>query len=177
MFAMVCVLGTTAANAQWFLGGEVGVNHNKIGDNKLTSFQVAPQVGYMLNEKWGVFFDLEYEYSKNKTNNNELKSNTFGFDVGVLRSYRIVSKFYYVPRAAVGYQHMNIKDSDNINTFGLGVDFLRFEFKPSANWGFNINLGSIRYTHGKVTNGGPKMDNFNFNVINDEATIGFNYYF
>lgn len=174
MLAMVCVLGTAAANAQgWFLGGEVGVNHNKIGDNKTTSFQIAPQVGYMFNEKWGMFVDLEYDYSKS----NGVKTHTYGFDVGVLRSYHIVSNFYYVPRAMVGYNHINVKDGSNTNAFGVGIDFLRFEFKPSEHWGFNIKFGTVNYVHGKENGGGPKFDNFNFNVFNNEVGVGFNYYF
>ena len=47
---LVALVMTVAANAQVFVGGEVGFWRNY--EDNHTSFTVAPQVGYNITNKW-----------------------------------------------------------------------------------------------------------------------------
>lgn len=49
-----------AMNAQLYVGGEVGAWRN--WDDNHTSFNIAPEVGYNLSDKWAVGLEIGYNY-------------------------------------------------------------------------------------------------------------------
>lgn len=60
LLSIVALLATVAASAQVYVGGEVGLWRN-FEDNH-TSFTIAPQIGYNINEKWAVGLDFAYAH-------------------------------------------------------------------------------------------------------------------
>lgn len=58
---LVALVMTLAANAQVFVGGEVGFWRNY--EDNHTSFTVAPQVGYNITNKWAIGLEFDYDYN------------------------------------------------------------------------------------------------------------------
>lgn len=58
---LVALVMTVAANAQVFVGGEVGFWRNY--EDNHTSFTVAPQVGYNITDKWAIGLEFDYDYN------------------------------------------------------------------------------------------------------------------
>lgn len=65
----VMAAATLTANAQWWAGGSFGLdfsNTNKArGDENTTSFEIAPEVGYNLTDKWAVALAVGFGTSNN----------------------------------------------------------------------------------------------------------------
>ena len=72
----VMAAATLTANAQWWAGGKFALdftNTNKrvsteglqVGDQNTTSFEIAPEVGYNLSDKWAVALALGFGTSNN----------------------------------------------------------------------------------------------------------------
>ena len=59
--ALVAV-ASLSANAQVWLGGDIAFGSSKAykGADNATKFTIAPQVGYMFNEKWGIGLNLKF---------------------------------------------------------------------------------------------------------------------
>lgn len=56
--SLVALFTVSSANAgQWFVGGSVGFDTAK---DDHTSFEVAPEIGYKLNDKWDIGLDLGF---------------------------------------------------------------------------------------------------------------------
>ena len=81
--ALVAV-ASLSASAQMWIGGDLGLGIEKAakGADNVTTFTVAPEVGYMINENWGVYADIEFTGKTKQPVGTELKTQTsFGFDV------------------------------------------------------------------------------------------------
>ena len=54
------------ANAQWYVGGSLGVTHSSIdvngNDMGGTSFKIIPEVGYQLSDNWSVGISVGYSH-------------------------------------------------------------------------------------------------------------------
>ena len=61
---LVALVMTVAASAQVFVGGEVGFWRNT--DDNHTTFNVAPQIGYNLNNEWALGIEIGYEHDYKK---------------------------------------------------------------------------------------------------------------
>ena len=69
----VMATATLTANAQWWAGGKFALdftNTNKVGqddggDKNTTSFEIAPEVGYNLSDKWAVAMAVGFGTSNN----------------------------------------------------------------------------------------------------------------
>ena len=83
---LVLVFAVTGmANAQEgtiLVGGNVGISSDKMGDNKSSSFDFSPTVGYQFNENMTVGLQASvlnetYEYVGGENKNNGLKIGAF----------------------------------------------------------------------------------------------------
>ncbi len=56
ILAALVAVASLSANAQVYLGGQVGFQSSKQaeGGDNISKFTILPEVGYMFNEKWGV---------------------------------------------------------------------------------------------------------------------------
>ena len=86
ILAALVAVASLSANAQVWLGGDLGLGFTKANSNAdtQTTFTIAPEVGYMFNDKWGVYADLDFTtVSKALVDDNgkTISSNSFGFDV------------------------------------------------------------------------------------------------
>lgn len=63
--ALVAV-ASLGANAQVWLGGQVGfaTAHYDNVDKNVTTFNITPEIGYSLSDKWDLALQIGYDYSK-----------------------------------------------------------------------------------------------------------------
>ncbi len=174
--AMIFAAGVVNAQSPWSLGGSVGFNFGKDSEKtKTTSFSINPEVGYMLNDNWGITLGLEYSMDKTKADGEDAVTNSslFGVALGAIYKYQIVDKFFYAPTVKVGYSKENEGDKDSV--IEANLNFLRFEYRPACHWGFSLGFGGLGYTNTKPK-GGDAENKFGLNVL-DQTTVGFTYYF
>ncbi len=179
LVAAVLVLGTSALSAQkWFLGGSATAEVEQYdGAYNTAEFTVAPQVGYMFNDNWGIALDLNYGLTRQDKANNIV----MGAGLSGLYVMKITDKFFYTPALRVGYAMAwtKVKDvDDKLNegsAFGGSLDFLKFEFRPSCHWGLTFGFGSLNVVSSKPKDADKSTLNGEFNLAN--TTVGFKYYF
>lgn len=121
--SLVALLATVAASAQVYVGGEVGLWRNT--DDNHTSFTIAPQVGYNINDKWAL--GLEFLY------NHEYKDGLKGDGAGVAPYARYtVAKagpVSFLLDGGVGFMTYKAKyegkysdyESDSYNAWQIGI--------------------------------------------------------
>ena len=67
----VMAVAALNANAQWWAGGSFGLDFSSTGkindDKNTTSFEIAPEVGYNLNDKWAVAIALGFGTTNNSS--------------------------------------------------------------------------------------------------------------
>ncbi len=113
--AAVCVAATM--NAQVWVGGDFGFGFAKANSDAKTSsvVTVSPQVGYMLNDKFGVYADLNFDSYKAGIEGAEALS-SFGFDVAARYIFANVEKVSFFVDGGVG---MNFFNKSRGNVFGI----------------------------------------------------------
>ncbi len=108
------IMAALSAKAQVYVGGSLSV----WGGDDVTSFGIAPEVGYNFNDKWAVGGVLEFDHSKV----NGLKTNGFAlapyarytfFENDILRVFA---------DGGFGFSTVGVKDhGDNVNGFEVGI--------------------------------------------------------
>jgi len=85
LLTSVLALGvaTSAHATDWFVGGSVGFNWV---EDTYTSFSIAPEVGYNLNEKWDVGAMLGYKY----WSQSGIKYVESEYSAGVFARYNVI---------------------------------------------------------------------------------------
>jgi len=66
ILAALVAVCSLSANAQVWVGGQVGfaVAHDDASDVNVTTFNITPEVGYTLSDKWDIAMQIGYNYSK-----------------------------------------------------------------------------------------------------------------
>ena len=77
---LAVAFASLAANAQLYVGGEVGAWRNS-DDNK-TDFNLKPEIGYQLNDKWdlGIGIGFSHKYRGAEDGEYNVKTNSFYVD-------------------------------------------------------------------------------------------------
>lgn len=120
LLATVMMIGALAANAQAYIGGELGLWRD--WDNNQTTFKIAPELGYNLTDKWaiGIYLGYEHDYSNgvavNGVDINPYARFTFakvdrvnffvdgGFDVAYAKAQRDGHKLYDATPWNIGFR-------------------------------------------------------------------------
>ena len=112
--AIVAVIAMTA-NAQIWVGGELGFTYTDFDshDESMTSFVIAPEVGYTLNEKWDIAIALGDRYSKMKNHDatNDIYVNPY-------------ARYTFFKTGKVGFfvdGGFSILTGDSPTEFGVGI--------------------------------------------------------
>jgi len=66
ILAALVAVCSLSANAQVWVGGQVGfgVYHNDAADKNTTNFNITPEIGISLSDKWDIAMQIGYNYSK-----------------------------------------------------------------------------------------------------------------
>ena len=162
---MIAVMAVAAvsANAQLWIGGEIGFNSTtntfKTGahsqDFTSSNFTFAPEIGYNLSDNWAVAAKIGYEYSEN---NAEIASLVDQFEVPDYFKGLNTNTFYINPYArytflkagnfsafvdggvAYGFIHLNGTSDivSNVNMFKVGVN-------PGVAYAINPKVGLVAH--------------------------------
>lgn len=169
-----------SANAQeagnYWVGGAVSVGTSKIKDGeKFTNYSILPEVGYMINDTWGVGIELGYMHSENANGGNKQKINTFGVNPFVRWSYLKGDIGYLFVDGGVGYAHGKNKTTDvKTNLMEVGV-------RPGVaiNVAKNVALlgkfGFLGYQYSKV--GDTKTNSYGLDLDLTQIQLGVNFVF
>ncbi|MEG0917164.1 MAG: outer membrane beta-barrel protein [Myroides sp.] len=172
---LVLALAVTGmANAQEgtiLVGGNVGLSSDKIGDNKQSSFEFSPTVGYQFNENMTVglqasVLNSNYEFVGGENKDNGLKIGAF------YRYAKPLSELFSVfADVSAGYQTVKTENTMTglptttlkSNGFYAGVTPALF-INMKNSFGLNFSIGGLQYSSLKSdTTPSVKSSSFDFN--------------
>lgn len=169
---LLMALGLTTASAQMWVGGELSYQMTdkhipKLGSNTEHEFSFAPEVGFDLNEKWGVAAQLQFSHSYDGNHN---LTNTIGFSPYVRYYWGHFDKWHLLTDGGLEFTSTHLCGmDDNINTFGLflspGIDY-----SLNERFGLEAHFIHLNWTNRKADE--YKDNSFNFQ-LNTEFSIGF----
>lgn len=164
MLLFVVMVGMSA-KAQVYMGGTLGLWHND--DTDATSFTLAPEVGYELNQQWAIGASLVFKHTKA----NE-KDRSFGFAPYVRYSFFEHKSLRLFADGCLGISSTKHGHADSEAGFELGIKpglavKLTDHFSLVTKWGF---LGyRDDYMQGQ--------DGYGFSFSSEDLSIGFHYAF
>lgn len=141
-------VASLAANAQAYIGGSLGFSNNKtktgtttVTENTNPTFTIAPEVGYALNEKWGIGIKLGFTSSNTKsemtaaglTATSEDKTTRLSVNPYVRYQALEIGKFNVFVDGGV-YFNMNSRKQT-----ATGVPDT--EYEPAMGFGLNVTPG------------------------------------
>ena len=174
LMTMAAMLVTMTMSAQVYVGGEVGFQSVSHDGNSTSTFNIKPEVGYVLDDNWGLGLAFGYgESGKNATKVKTLSVNPY-----VRYTF---AKFDHVNLFLDGGFDFTNVDSKaaghKTNTFGVGV-------KPGVAVNLNEKLsfvshfGFLGYQSSKPDYDGAKATNtFGFDIDATNITFGLYYNF
>ncbi len=129
--AAMMVAAVSFANAQWFVGGNVGVNSTSgdlYGDETTTNFSIMPKVGYIFNENWAAGVQLGYASISDVSSLDFHGLNGTGEAQGLAaRAFARytpwqLGRFSLAFEGGLAYESLDLKDEDvKFNNFGLYI--------------------------------------------------------
>ena len=162
--ALVAIVAVTA-NAQVWVGGELGFNHTdyKHSDPDITSFVIAPEVGYSLSDKWDIAIALGDRYQKMKDHDatNDIYVNPY-------------ARFTFFKTGKVGFfvdGGFSILTGDSPTEFGVGIR-PGIKFAASDKVTLVASFGGLGYKNVEDNN-----SEFGFNVNGNKLMFGCYYSF
>lgn len=175
--AIVAVASITA-NAQVWVGGSFGFKYQNAkiagGELKTTSFTIAPELGYTLNDNWDLAIALEESFISNKDGEN---GNYFGVNPYARYTFAKTGKvgFFVDLGAKIGVQ------SNDINTAAVGDYTVQAVTKNDDNttsWGVGIRPG-IKYAASDKVTFVASLGGFGFHQLKQGkdkiSEVGLNY--
>ena len=181
--ALVAV-ASLSANAQVWLGGSLGFNYDKQsvkhgGSSSNTTFSIAPEIGYSLNDKWDLALALNESLISVKDGDT---MNSFTINPYARYTYYTTGKvgFFVDLGFSVGTTNLAydagvlFKSDDNTTTWGIG-------FRPGVKYAasdkvtFVASLGGLGFQQSKL--GDYKDTNVGFNVDGNALKFGVYYAF
>lgn len=176
-------MATISASAQFYVGGEVGFSRN-VTENK-TDLTIAPEVGYVFNDKWSFagVIDYSYHFSNPGHSGGYDKSQLNIFEISPYARYTYASvasdrlKFFVDCGVGFGLQHK--KGGDTGFVYHLG-------FKPGVAYALNdhyslvAHLGQLGWegaTDKVIDAGGmARVNKFTWNIF-DWNAVSFGFYY
>lgn len=126
--AFVAVVSLTA-NAQFWVGGEVGFNATKISgvgpSEKANQFVIAPEIGYKVNDKIDVAVLIGYAHAKNNQlfnyDLNFVNGNGFEINPYVRYTFAKAGNFSFFADGGFGYALLHESGDKSYNAWEIAV--------------------------------------------------------
>lgn len=189
-FAAAAVVG---ANAQFLVGGNVGFSYEKdenvtIKEDKTTAFEIAPKLGYQLNDKMSAGVYVGFGYIKNNTTTTiisptgpvdvEAEAKTTQFNIAPFFRYNCLQfgKFTVAAEAQAGFGYAKTKDVSKTTAFGVQVvPFLVYDLNDKWSIETGLNFLDLGFTYAKTTDetgaGLPDVKETDFGVGIDADNV------
>lgn len=168
ILAAIVAVSAVAANAQTWAGGSFGINTVKVkgSDKTIANFEVAPEIGYSLNDNWDIAAKIGYAHIEDGAFDgikmgmgNALEINPY-----VRYTFSKTGNFKFFVDGGFSYAmvHENGVD-DNANLWKLG-------FNPGIAYGLTdkvslvAHVGDVSYSYAKI--GAGKINSFNVSLTN-----------
>lgn len=159
-------VATLSVDAQTWIGGRIGYSYTKEkdADDGLNTWNIAPEIGYNLNENWAIAAAINYEGSKF----GDVKSNIFSFNPYVryhFAKYGNVS-FFIDGSVDAGFGSLTEDDMEDVDVTALIAGF-----KPGISYaicdkvGLVAHFGILGYQFQKTDD--VKVNSFGFNFSNN----------
>lgn len=177
MIAVMAVAALTA-NAQTWVGGNIGLHteKTKFESTELysgTNFEIAPEIGYNLNDKWAVAIALSYGHYANKVVSfagQDISGTANAFSIKPFVRYTFVKagNFAVFCDGVLDYSSLHINGVEN-NLNSTGVAFTPgISYAVSPKVFLVAHVGELSYDHTWFDAGvGTVKDNaFNIGLTN-----------
>jgi long-subunit fatty acid transport protein len=180
MMTLAAVAVAATMNAQVYLGGGLGFQYHKQGDDKTTIVKVMPEIGYNLDENWAVGIALGYGHTKDteKYNGQKVSVKTDVFEIAPYARYTFAKfdKVNLFVDGGVDYVHTKVDDLKT-NAFAVGL-------KPGVAVNLNEKLsfvahvGFLGYQYVKDdVDGADAANSFGFDLDGSNLSFGVYYNF
>lgn len=168
----IVAVASLGANAQIWVGGQLGFNYEKKGDAKATTVAFAPEVGYTLSDKLDIAIALREELVAPDGGDN---LNSFSVNPYARYTFYQTGKvgFFIDGGFSIGAADIPASD-DNATTWGIGIR-PGVKFAASDKVTLVASLGGLGYQQAK--SGDYKVNDFGLNVDGNALTFGLYYSF
>lgn len=175
LLSLFIVLASITANAQFYVGGQVGFSRN--ATDNVTTLQIAPEFGYDFNEKWAFGGVLDYQYGyQDKVNLNI-------FEISPYARYKFArvadDKLKFFVDGGVGFGVQKVTGYDTGFIYHIG-------FRPGMSYSFNehwtilAHLSQLGWEGAtdKATHAYGRKNCFTWNIFNwNDLMFGLYYSF
>ena len=174
--ALVAVV-SLAANAQMWVGGEVGFTVDKTTNNgnkfqNSASFSLLPEIGYTLNDKFdvAVLIGMQHGNARNTNLAYETNFNSFTLKPYIRYKFANAGDFTFFIDGGFGYKYTHwSEDPDNRNEWILGLN-PGIAYSLSDKVSIVAHVGDLSYSFAKQ--GDEKYNKFGFGVDGNALTFG-----
>ena len=139
MMTLAAVAVAATMNAQVWVGGQIGFSTKHVNgtDGNSKTFEIAPEIGYTLDDNFSVAIKLGYGYTSDFTNTEPVSmggvviptivnygnANTWSVNPYVRYTFVKVGNFSAFVDGGLNYTTTHIQGADNnVNSFGIGVN-------------------------------------------------------
>lgn len=172
--ALVAVV-SLAANAQVWVGGEVGFSADKttFDGNKIqnsASFSLLPEIGYTLNEKFDVAVLIGLTHGNAREGQAEYNFNSFTLKPYIRYKFAQAGDFTFFADGGFGYKYTHYSKADNNrNEWYIGIQ-PGIAYSLSDKVSIVAHVGDLSYSFAKE--GKEKYNKFGIGVDGNALTFG-----
>ncbi len=169
LVAIVAMLGTHDADAQWYVSGSMSYSHSKIDGeddywkdgsyehsevrNKANVLRIEPEFWYYIKPRIAVGSEVDFVVSASKGDNYASSKNwQFGF-CPFIRWDFVSTEHLLLGVKAKGFFYLNRPSSSSENSsysvdFGIGLSPV-VNYKFNEHWGITASMGMLSIGHSK----------------------------
>lgn len=175
-------VASLAANAQVWVGGEVGYSNlrqttNKVEDWKANNFSFLPEIGYKLNDKFDVAAKIGYAHGEAGADLAGVSvpdyydfANAFVLNPYVRYTFAKAGDFSFFADGGFTYMHGHIcGDEYSTNAWQIGIK-PGISYALSEKVGLVAHLGGIAYNFAKYNE--TKQNGFDLGITGNNITFG-----
>lgn len=169
IFSLSTVVNAQEVGEIW-IGGSIGVNTSKVKDgDRLTNFNIIPELGYIVSDNWGIGVKLGYTHNEYDQEGSKMKSDGFLInpfaryaflkgdlgglfvDGGAGYSYnKIKTTSTKIHELEVGFRPgVSINVSDKVALTGkfgfIGYQYEKFGERKTNSFGFDFDLSQVQF--------------------------------
>ena len=148
----ICLFVATVCNAQFFLGGSVGLNANspKVG-NSTTSFDFSPSFGYSISDKFatGISLSLSTSSQVNSSTSDVTNTNTSWKLEPFVRYYFLnIDRLSFYAEGGIYAGGKSVQNGTSSSYLGMEV-FPAVEYSLTNRFGLfaQLNYFGLNYRH------------------------------
>ena len=167
------------AQGDLFITGAFGFSSTSMDEDKSSSFEIAPQIGYFLTENIAIGGKIGYASMKAESGDVDTMDMS-GLTLGAFGRYYFTpaNQFSLFGQLGFDYSSMDNKLADTkVNTFGAGLG-LGMNYFVSSNFSIEAGIGLLGFESSKADFDGAEAENtFGLGVEMRQITFGVNYKF